>query len=160
MICDKTGQSEVAGGGQSTAALKLCLLGYYRAAFTPNLIDMWTIRSHHLQLEPERILLFFYDVEDEQVIHLYWSVGELVAPAWRVYLDPGEVFPKKEMQGGKAPGAALIHHPNVLRHFPIRSCQVGWSHYYIIIMVSFLSFIRVIAAICHSEGNVPVDKDL
>lgn len=27
-------------------------------------------------------------------------------------------------------------------------------------MVSSLSFIRVIAAICHSEGNVPVDKYL
>lgn len=92
------------------------------------------------------------------------SAGELLAPAggWGgVYLDPGEgwVSPKK-MQRGKAHRAALIHHPNVLRHFPIRSCQVGWSHYYIIIMVSFLSFIRVIAAICHSDGNVPVDKDL
>lgn len=59
------------------------------------------------------------------------------------------------MQGG-----TLIHHRNVLRHYPIRTCQVGRAHYYIIIMVSSLSFIRVIAAICHAEVNAPMDKCL
>lgn len=72
-----------------------------------------------------------------------------------VYLDPGYGGVGEK---GNRRGAPLIHHSNVLRLFPIRSCQVGWAHYYIIIMVSSLSFISVITAICHIEGNMPADN--
>lgn len=51
---------------------------------------------------------------------------------------------RQSLTKGNRRGGPLIHHSNVLRLFPIRSCQVGWAHYYIIVMVSSLSFIRVI----------------
>lgn len=95
---------------------------------------------------------------NEQIFfHLRHELFELLKPRGKVYLDPGYGWVR---QKGNKRGGTLIHHWNVLRHFPIRTCQVGWAHYYIIIMVSSLSFIRVIAAICHIERNVPVDKYL
>lgn len=65
---------------------------------------------------------------------------------------------RQSLTKGNRRGGPLIHHSNVLRLFPIRSCQVGWAHYYIIVMVSSLSFIRVITAICHIEGSMPSDN--
>lgn len=52
---------------------------------------MLAIRSHHLQVAPDRILLFFFFFGKMNKFFISdWSAGELLAPAGRVYLDPGE----------------------------------------------------------------------